>query len=161
MEDRAIYGKERIAWDELLRQSALLDPADLTYDAVQASLMRIRLLYKVDGSGAPLPLDARAIFPGKSSEADLPPTAVIQVLRDKRQPPEVRRRAAYLLADEPSPSTARALYDTIQDDPNLEVVKEAFLAFRSTTGYPGEDFFDAQSVENWWDSNKAAILGQN
>lgn len=161
LEDRVIYGKERIAWDELVRQSQILNPADLTFDAVHASLKRIRLIYAIGGPGTPAPLDARVIFPGKTSESELPDTAIIQVLRDKRQPPEIRRRAAFLLADSTSPSATRALYDSIQDDPNLDVVKQAFTSFCGTTGYPGEDFLDTQSVASWWDTHKAGILGQN
>jgi len=162
LEDRAIYGHERVAWDELVLQAGRLDPADVTYGSVQASLMRIRMLYAAPVQVPPPPLDASAIFPGKTSEGELPPTAIIQVLRDKRQPADIRRRAAYLLGtDGASASGARALFDTIQDDPNLEVVKQAFYSFRSATGYPGEDFFDASAVETWWTANKGSFLGQN
>tara|TARA_R110002096_G_scaffold215310_9_gene403131 strand:+ start:45413 stop:46264 length:852 start_codon:yes stop_codon:yes gene_type:complete len=163
LEDRAIVRGDRTAFSELQRQAKLLesDSANPIYDAVHASLVRVRQLYHVSAQNTPPRLDAQAIFPGAEAEPDLPTASVIQVLRDRRHAAESRERAAYLLAEVNTPPAQKALFNTIQDDPNLQVVVQAFSSFCKSTGYPGHDCFDSEAVESWWYQNAPKILGQN
>ncbi|MEM1297142.1 MAG: hypothetical protein AAGH89_17380 [Verrucomicrobiota bacterium] len=163
LEDRAIVRGDRTAFSELQRQAKLLesDSANPIYDAVHASLVRVRQLYQVSAQNTPPQLDAQAIFPGAEAEPDLPTASVIQVLRDRRHTAHSRERAAYLLANVNTPPAQKALFNTIQDDPNLQVVVQAFSSFRKSTGYPGHDCFDSEAVESWWYQNAPKILGQN
>ncbi len=162
LEDRAIYRGDRTAFAELQRRADLLedDTANPIFDAVHASLVRIRQLYQVSAQNAPPVLDAQAIFPGAQTEPDLPTASVIQVLRDRRHSAPARERAAYLLADVKTAPAQKALFNTIQDDPNLQVVAQAFTSFRKSTGYPGNDWFNSEEVETWWFQNAPTILGR-
>ncbi|MEO0444561.1 MAG: hypothetical protein AAF191_00650 [Verrucomicrobiota bacterium] len=161
LEDRAIFRGERTALEQLLRLSRELDPADLTYDAVQASLIRIGQRYQLSQGEIPAPLDPREILPGSDTEKDLPITAVVDVLRNRRQPATKRQRAAYLLSTaRQSPSAQNALFHAIQDDPNLGVVRQSFQSFQELTGYPGRDPFDARAIDQWWARNAASFVGQ-
>jgi len=162
LEDRAIFRGERTALEQLQRLSQELDPADLGYDAVQASLIRIRQRYQLSQGEIPPPLDAREILPGAETEKDLPVTAIVDVLRNRRQPPSKRQRAAYLLAHSRQSAAAKnALFHAIQDDPNLGVVRQSFQAFQELTGYPGRDFFDSDAIDRWWARNATSFIGQN
>ncbi len=162
LEDRAIVRGDRTAFAELQRQAGELEneSANPIYDAVNASLVRIQQLYQMSVHNAPPALDAQAIFPGAQSEPDLPPASVIQVLRDRRHSAVSRERAAFLLSEVKTESAQKALFNTIQDDPNLQVVAQAFSSFQKSTGYPGYDWFDSKAVESWWYQNAPKILGQ-
>ena len=161
LEDRAVFRGDRTAYAELIRQSQTLDRLNPLFDSVHASLIRIHTIYQINTGPTPSPLQAHEILPGTRSEPELPAESLIQVMRDRRHESESRRRAAYLLANMKTPAAQKALYNTIQDDPNLNVVAQAFRSFQLSTGYPGKNPFDTDSVESWWFQNAATFLGQN
>lgn len=161
LEDRALYRGDRSALEQLQRMARELDSADSGFDAVQASLVRVRQSFQLSQAEVPGPLDPREILPGAESERDLPATAIVDVLRNRHQPPAARQRAAYLLKNERQSAAAQsALFHAIQDDPNLVVVRQAFQSFQELTGYPGRDFFDADAIDRWWARNSASFIGQ-
>ena len=43
--------------------------------------------------------------------------------------------------------------ESIREDPNLDVLKEAVLTFEVNTGFVADDFFDVEGVEAWWSEN--------
>lgn len=152
LEDRAIFRKERTAFNELQRLSQTLDSADPRYDAVQASLLRIRRLFETYRSEEPPPLKVSALFPGKTMESELSRDLIVTLLRDPRQAPETRQRAAYLLGQARTAPGVRALYESIQEDPNLGVVAEAFDSLRGATKYGGDDWSDLKALQSWWNA---------
>lgn len=160
LEDRAVSEHDRQAYAQLTKLTTELEESDPVLAAARASLQRIDHFYASEPFGPPAELDSRAIY-GAETEEDLPQTIVIQVLRDDRQSPEARRRAAWLLSSNDSSPSKKALVNTIRDDENLSVVLQAFDSFRTLTGYPSKDAFDARSVELWWARTEAAALGQN
>ena len=161
LEDRALYRGDRAALERLRRMARDLEPADGEFDAVQASLIRVRQSFQLSQAEVPGPLDPREILPGVEAERDLPATAIVDVLRNRHQPVAARQRAAYLLKNERQSAAAQnALFHAIQDDPNLVVVRQAFLSFQELTGYPGRDFFDADAIDRWWARNSASFVGQ-
>ena len=160
LEDRALYRGERSALEQLQRLSREIDSTDRNFEAVQASIIRVRQSYQMNLGEVPGPLDAREILPSIETEKDLPATAIVDVLRNRQQSPAKRQRAAYLLANERQDAAAlSALFHTIQDDPSLPVVRQAFQSFQGLTGYPGRDFFDADAVDRWWARNSASFIG--
>ncbi|MEM7011033.1 MAG: hypothetical protein AAF585_06065 [Verrucomicrobiota bacterium] len=160
LEDRAVSEHDRNAYAELMQLTTDLEEGDPILAAARASVQRIEHYYASEPLGPPAALDSQAIY-GAETEADLPQTIVIQVLRDDRQTPEARRRAAWLLGSNNSSPSKKALVNTIRNDDNLSVVLQAFDSFRTLTGYPSQDAFDARSVELWWARTEAAALGQN
>lgn len=161
LEDRALYRGERSALEQLQRMGRELKPEEPCFDAVQASLIRVRQSYQLSLGEVPGPLDPREILPGFETERDLPATAIVDVLRNRRQSPAKRQRAAYLLANERQSAAAQsALFHAIQDDPSLVVVRQAFQSFQELTGYPGRDFFDTDAIDRWWARNSASFMSQ-
>lgn len=160
LEDRAIAEGDRAAFVELERLANSPALAKPHRAAAQAGLIRVRRFFAATPAAETKPLDSRSIY-GVDSETALPQPVVIQVLRDPRQPIDSRRRAAVLLAQNPTSPAKKALFNTIQDDPNLEVVKQAFAAFRSATDYPGQELFDFKAIDSWWTASQGGALGQN
>lgn len=162
LEDRALFRAERSALEQLQQLSRELDPSDEGFDAVQASLIRVRQSLQLSQGELPGPLDPREILPGVETERDLPVMAIVDVLRNRRQSPAKRQRAAFLLAKERQSAAAQsALFHAIQDDPNLVVVRQSFQSFQELTGYPGRDFFDTDAIDRWWARNSASFMGQH
>ncbi len=160
LEDRALSRGDRTAWKELGAKLNQLDRASADFDGVQASLFRIRMGFQQRGQEIPPPLDPREIFPTAATENEIPLASLIQVLLDQTQNEVRRQRAAWLLADAPAASARNALYQAIQEDPNLFVVAQAFHSFRSLTGYPGQDGFDDEALARWWSRNAPGVIGQ-
>ncbi|MFT5467937.1 MAG: hypothetical protein ACI8UO_003045 [Verrucomicrobiales bacterium] len=160
LEDRAVSQGERIAFSKLTNYAETLSESDSNFTAAQAGLRRVEHFYATEPFGEPEPLDARSIY-AVATERDLPQSTVIQVLRDDRQPVELRRRAAWLLAGNASSSAKKALYGAIRNDADLSVVRQAFESFRGVTGYPETVAFDAAAIELWWARNEAAALGRS
>jgi len=150
LEDRAIFRKERTAFNELQRLGQSLDPADPRYDAVQASLLRIRRLFESYRNEEPAPLKVSALVPGMTMESELSRDVIITLLRDPRQEPGIRQRAAFLLGQAGTAPGVRALYESIQEDPNLGVVAEAFESLRGVSKFGGDDWSDMKALQSWW-----------
>jgi len=161
LEDRAISRRDRQAWEELEACMARTPSATPDYEAIQASLIRIRLAYQGLESAAPPALEPREIFPTAATEADIPLASLIQVLRDGKQAELKRQRCAFLLQKNASPAARSALFQTIQEDPSLIVAGQAFHSFRALTGYPDTNCFDAEAVARWWSRNAHTSVGQN
>ena len=161
LEDRAISRRDRQAWEELEACMARTPSATPDYEAIQASLIRIRLAYQGLESSAPPALEPREIFPTAATEADIPLASLIQVLRDGKQTELKRQRCAFLLQKISSPAARSALFQSIQEDPSLIVAGQAFHSFRVLTGYPDTNCFDAESVARWWSRNAHTSVGQN
>jgi len=161
LEDQAIFRRDRQAWDALEAKAVRLPTADPDYEAVHASLIRIRIAYERLETEVPPVLDPREIFPTAATEAEIPLASLIQVLRDTKQTESKRQRCAFLLQKENSPVARSALFQSIQEDPSLLVVRQSFQSFRSLTGYPDSNCFDAQGVARWWSRNAHTALGQN
>jgi hypothetical protein len=160
LEDRAIWRRDREAWDELRERVAQLPAAHPDHEAVQASLIRIQMAYDRPGLADPPSLDPREIFPTAATESEIPVASLIQVLHDLKQDEVKRQRCAFLLESQSSPAARSALFQAIQEDRSLLVVRQAFDSFRTLTGYPGQNCFDADAVARWWSRNAHAALGQ-
>ncbi len=160
LEDRAISRKDRGAWNLLQEKVAQVPVSHPDYEAIQASLIRIRLAYDRPELAEPPALDPREVFPTAATEADIPLASLIQLLHDSKQSESKRQRCAYLLKRDNSPVARNALFQSIQEDPSLLVIHEAFESFQILTGYPGKNCFDAPGVARWWSRNAHGALGQ-
>ena len=54
----------------------------------------------------------------------------------------------------------QALYDAIQEDPNLGVMLQAFRSFQTITKYPGSDWSDPGAVQAWWE-REGSLIGKS
>lgn len=160
LEDRAIWRRDREAWEALRSKVAQLPVSHPDNEAVHASLIRIQMVYERPTVAEPPALDPREIFPTAATEADIPVASLIQVLHDGQQSETKRQRCAFLLQRQTSPAARGALFQSIQEDRSLLVVRQAFDSFRMLTGYPGRNCFDADEVARWWSRNAHTALGQ-
>lgn len=69
---------------------------------------------------------------------------------------EARAKAAELLAACPEEGVSQALLKAAQEDPHLEVLRNALISFEKITGYKGSDPLDPASALVWWEESHPA-----
>ena len=68
---------------------------------------------------------------------------------------KMRARAAFCLRTKKEKEAIDALVDSINNDKNLDVVKESIRTFEILTGYDNPDIIDGRPAIQWWEENKA------
>jgi hypothetical protein len=145
MANRAQYKK---LWD------VVYDETQGKYHAAAVSeILRVKFFYASGSRLGAWTLPVRELFPGLETEGDLQVQQVIELLLDRTQDWRVRVRAARLLEGQRTRRVLEKLREAIHDDPNLDVLKEAVRTFEVNAGFVGGDFFDVESVDNWWEAN--------
>jgi hypothetical protein len=153
--DEAIATGARAPYERLWE--ALDDPrlANLVH-AARAEILRVQNFYlggsRIDHYDIPV----MTYFPDDAALRDgqLKDDQLIKLLRDKKNPWEVRMKAANLLGTRHSAEAGDALAAAVKTDDNLDVVKEATFSFEQMTGFRAR-IFDAASLDQWWKQYKA------
>ena len=149
--DKAIATGEREPLQALVETMLDPDMARLHYGA-QSEFNRVRYHLEYDARIDPnYTLPVRELFknPDIRSEADLKAEQLTKILQDHQQPWEARLRAAWLLKGSEDPATDAVLLKAIQEDPSLDVVKQAQTTFERRIGRRFR-LFDIPSIESWW-----------
>jgi hypothetical protein len=153
--DEAIATGARAPYQRLWE--ALDDPrlANLVH-AARAEILRVQNYYlggsRIDHYDIPV----MTYFPDDAAlrDSQLKDDQLIKLLRDKKNPWEVRMKAANLLGTRHSGEAGDALVAAVKTDENLDVVKEATFSFEQMTGFRAR-IFDAASMDQWWKQYKA------
>jgi hypothetical protein len=153
--DEAIATGARAPYERLWE--ALDDPrlANLVH-AARAEILRVQNFYlggsRIDHYDIPV----MTYFPDDAAlrDSQLKDDQLIKLLRDKKNPWEVRMKAANLLGTRHSSAAGDALVAAVKADDNLDVVKEATFSFEQMTGFRAR-IFDAASLDQWWKQYKA------
>jgi hypothetical protein len=153
--DEAIATGARAPYQRLWE--ALDDPrlANLVH-AARAEILRVQNYYlggsRIDHYDIPV----MTYFPDDAAlrDSQLKDDQLIKLLRDKKNPWEVRMKAANLLGTRHSSEAGDALVAAVKVDDNLDVVKEATFSFEQMTGFRAR-IFDAASMDQWWKQYKA------
>lgn len=158
--DQAIATGSRASLQALV--DALLDPAmkHLAH-AAQAEFKRVQAYYDMGISIDPgYTLPVQELFKGGKAtrEADLSPAQLHGLLQDAKQPWEARLRAAYLLRSSADPDTNALLLKALQQDPMLDVAKQAQITFENRVGRKFR-LFDIPAIEAWWQAQGGGAAG--
>ena len=157
--DAAIARADRGAFDEL-RGLLDIDSDPARRAAARAEVFRVQQMYTSASKSATPPLPVAEIFPGVSEESELSEEQLVKLLSDPDREAERRVRAAELLDGHRTLMATDALVRAMQKDKNLDVIKRAMASFKSNTGYPGNDMFDASAAEKWWSENASRLAGE-
>jgi len=68
---------------------------------------------------------------------------------------KIRARSAFCLKTKKEKEAIDALATSINNDKNLDVVKESISSFGSLTGYVNPDVLDGRRAIQWWEDNRA------
>ncbi|MEM7145822.1 MAG: hypothetical protein AAF591_11865 [Verrucomicrobiota bacterium] len=152
--DEAITMANRSQYEKLW--DVVYDEGMTDYHAAAVSeILRVKFFYASGSRLGAWTLPVRDLFPGLETEGDLQVQQVIDLLLDRTQDWRVRVRAARLLEGQRTRRVMESLRDAIHDDPNLDVLKEAVRTFEVNGNFVGEDFFDVESVDAWWEVNSS------
>jgi hypothetical protein len=159
--DEAIATGARSPYEKIWE--ALDDPrlANLAH-AARAEILRVQNFYlggsRIDRYDIPV----ATYFPEQSElkDSQLKDEQLMKLLREKKNPWEVRMKAANLLGMRRSVEAGDALAAAVKDDENLDVVKEATFSFEQMTGFRAR-LFDAASLTQWWKEYKATPTPPN
>lgn len=88
-------------------------------------------------------------------DSQLKDEQLIELLKTKKHPWQVRMKAANLLGTRRSRAVGDALLEAVKHDDNLDVVKEATFSFEQMTGFRAR-IFEPASMEAWWAQYNAA-----
>ncbi|MFA5118775.1 MAG: HEAT repeat domain-containing protein [Candidatus Omnitrophota bacterium] len=69
----------------------------------------------------------------------------------------IRVKAAQLLQGKKEKSSAEALLESMNNDPDMEVRKEALESFDAITGHISNDVFGFEAANEWWTQNKFEV----
>lgn len=100
-------------------------------------------------------LPLKELFPDSSTASDdqLGSAELISLLRDQNKSLQIRARAALLLTGRKTGEVGDALVESMNSDPELDVVKECQHALRKTFGM-AVPLFDSASAQDWWQKNR-------
>jgi hypothetical protein len=153
--DEAIATGARAPYQKLWE--ALDDPrlANLVH-AARAEILRVQNYYLGGSRIDHFDIPVMTYFPDDAALRDtqLKDDQLIKLLREKKNPWEVRMKAANLLGTRHSSEAGDALAAAVKADDNLDVVKEATFSFEQMTGFHAR-IFDAGSLDQWWKQYKA------
>jgi nitrate reductase NapE component len=148
--DKAIATGGRDALQAVVE--AMFDPEKQNlHHAAQAEFRRVQAFYEISASIDPaykLPLLELFKDGSVKSEAEIKPAQLMALLKDARQPWEVRLRCAYLLRESPDKAVNAALLQALKEDASLDVAKQAQTSLERRLGKRFR-LFDIPAVEAW------------
>jgi len=80
------------------------------------------------------------------------------LLNDKNW--QVRARSAMILASRKDIKVAYSLYNCIENENNLEVLRNCIKSFSSLTDYKPNDVFDNELIIEWWAKNEESVANK-
>ena len=153
--DVAIGYMSRSSYEELL--DFVNNPDDISLQiAAKSEITRVNNAFANSGrtEGVTLTMEG----PGGLSreEPDLTTSELIDILIDD---PDwrSRTRSAQLLAEKKEIGVPVALLESMKDDENLEVFKNAVKAFKAITDCKAPDIFEYEYCSEWWETNSEAV----
>ena len=121
------------------------------HHAAQAEFRRVQAFYEISASIDPaykLPLLELFKDGSVKNEAEIKPERLIALMKDSKQPWEVRLRCAYLLRESPDKDVDAALLQALKEDASLDVAKQAQTSLERRLGKRFR-LFDIPAVEAW------------
>ena len=150
LRDNGILWADRASFDHLENIATTNADRDIRV-AAAAEKALIKSRWRSGSSVKP----GRHTINGKH-ETDLKTNELIEVLlTDKNS--NNRLLAAWELANRRQKGVPDALLVCIENDQNLEVVRNAMEAFEATTGFLAPDIFKYAPAKNWWDEHKEEV----
>jgi len=154
--DKAIWDLSRPAYEQLL---GIANEAGDEVLRLAAKSEIIRVKNAFTGSAR-----TRGVFlsrveeEGKETlESDFDTTELIDLLLNHPNW-KFRARSAQMLAERKEPDVPQALLESMREDQNLEVFKEALKSFEAITGYQAPDVFGYTSCNDWWKENSETFI---
>ena len=148
--DKAIATGSRDALQAVVE--AMFDPErQKLHHAAQAEFRRVQAFYEISASIDPaykLPLLELFKDGSVKSEAEITPARLIALMKDSKQPWEVRLRCAYLLRESQDKDVNAALLQVLKEDASLDVAKQAQTSLERRLGKRFR-LFDIPTVEAW------------
>jgi hypothetical protein len=148
--DKAIATGSRDALQAVVE--TMFDPEKQNlHHAAQAEFRRVQAFYEISASIDPaykLPLLELFKDGSVKSEAEIKPVQLMALMKDARQPWEVRLRCAYLLRESPDKDVNAALLQALKEDVSLDVAKQAQTSLERRLGKRFR-LFDIPAVEAW------------
>jgi hypothetical protein len=148
--DKAIATGGRDALQAVVE--AMFDPEkQKLHHAAQAEFRRVQAFYEISASIDPaykLPLLELFKDGSVKSEAEIKPVQLMALMKDARQPWEVRLRCAYLLRESTDKEVNAALLQALKEDASLDVAKQAQTSLERRLGKRFR-LFDIPAVEAW------------
>jgi len=89
----------------------------------------------------------------------VPDLKTCEIVREATRNPDWTVRAVLTgaLSERRSENVPEALLEIVEKDDNLEVVKDAVVAWSSLTGYRSPDVFGSPHISNWWKENRESF----
>ena len=155
--DSAIAEGNRSAFEELKNISK-----DLTKDKLskvaRAEMLRVKKFYVGMSRIQGVDLALTDTEGNKIENEEIPTDALISGLLNKDLNWQLRAKAAELLKKCKEKKVPEKLLETIQEDPNLDVVKTSLESFEAVTGFKSTDVFSYELAEKWWSENKEEVF---
>jgi hypothetical protein len=153
--DECIASGARAPYEQLWE--ALDDPrlTNLVH-AARAEILRVQNFYLGGSRIDRFDIPVATYYPDDAAlrDSQLKDDQLVKLLLTKKNPWEVRMKAANLLGTRRSLEVGDALVEAVKRDENLDVVKEATFSFEVMTGFRSR-IFDAAALEQWWKQFKA------
>jgi hypothetical protein len=153
--DEAISTGARDPYEKLWE--ALDDPRLATLvHAARAEILRVQNYYLGGSRIDRFDIPVGTYFPEDAAlrDSQLKDDQLMKLLRDQKNPWQVRMKAANLLGSRRTIESGDALAEAVMKDGNLDVVKEATFSFEQITGFRAR-IFDAASLNDWWKQYRA------
>jgi len=148
--DSAISANNREAYLEL---KYMAKPFTSMGNAAKAEMYRVKTFHHHMTSVSNITLDTNIIEKGqKKTESMYTPEELIEIMLFNSSS-QYRARSAQLLAKTKDKAVFQSLLLVMFSDINMEVVKEAKIAFAKLAGLKNSDYFDGYEALGWWYDN--------
>lgn len=119
--------------------------------AARAEILRVQNYYLSGSRLESFDIPVAEYYPDSANlrDSQLDDGKLIDLMHNQNNPWQVRLKAANLLGLRRSTAVGDALVETIKNDNNLDVVKEATFSFEQITGYRAR-LFESEPLAQWW-----------
>jgi hypothetical protein len=119
--------------------------------AARAEILRVQNFYLSGSRLQKFDIPVAELFPQTPTLRDtqLSDDQIIGLLGDNTKDWPIRMKSAWILGQRRSTRSGEALVKAIQEDPNLDVVKEATFSFEQMTGFRAK-IFEPKLIEEFW-----------
>jgi chromosome segregation ATPase len=156
LENAAIREGRRAAMDALVQIKQ--GPTDrATAETAELSLSRIESFYETSNRTGDITLKYRSDSGLEYTNYTIPPAVLISYL-EKDSDWKVRAKAAEILGLWKSQGVPESLLKAAQQDPHLEVVRNALQSFQTITGYRCAESLNVSAAKTWWESHGSLVV---
>jgi hypothetical protein len=153
--DTAIEYMSRPAYEDLLE--IVNEPSDPSLQlAAKSEITRINTSFMNASRTVGFTLSLQSATETEGQESDITTPELLEALFNDADW-KVRARSAQLLADKKELGVPEALIESMKDEDNLEVLKDAVRAFEAVTGYRAPEILGYEYCSDWWEVNSSAL----